>query len=440
MAAESDEPKGGDDEARRSGRDRRRPPLTIDLTADAARGKSASASSGSPRPDSGAGAPGAAGPSSGAGSTTSRPLLGGVTWPTFDRDRLVGFGSAAALGGVVALLLLMLLQAAGVLPAPGASIARLAADQAHNASDALASVERRLTAVEAMTEGVPAQRTEITATVTRVAALEKGAGAAAAKSDLETVRTDLASLRSRVDQTAPSATPGEVAAVTGRLQRVEAALAAGPSAAGAAAAAIVPPADADARIAGLSQRLDAAEAAIKGLSSTSTAAAGANAASARTTARAALRRVVDAGKPFSAELDGLAAFGPDPAVTSLRPYAQNGIATREGLHSDFGKVEDAILVATQGTDDSIFGRLVAGARSLVSVRPSAPIAGNDPTAIVSRMDAAVAGGDLSTALRERDGLPAAGKTASAEWAARAGARVAADAVFGDPAATGTINR
>ena len=70
-----------------------------------------------------------------------------------------------------------------------------------------------------------------------------------------------------------------------------------------------------------------------------------------------------------------------------------------------------------------------GSGSLVTVRPTGPIAGNDPAAVVSRMRAAVEAGDFAKALDERDGLPPAGKEASAEWAAAAEQRAAIDALI-----------
>jgi hypothetical protein len=156
---------------------------------------------------------------------------------------------------------------------------------------------------------------------------------------------------------------------------------------------------------------------------------------------ASLRRAVDSGRPFAAELEGAAALGPDAATTGLRPYAATGIPSRETLRTDFARVADAILSATAPPDDSLFGRIVAGARGLVSIRPTAPLEGADPPAVVSRMEAAVARGDLAAALRERGTLPPAGKDASADWAARADARVAADTLLADAASmTGTINR
>jgi hypothetical protein len=336
----------------------------------------------------------------------------------------------------------MLLQATGVLPAPGVGAARQAADQARAATDSLGSIDRRLTAVEAMTESLPNLRADVTATAARVTMAEQNATALAAKSDVAALRTDLTALRARLDQAPPSATPAEVSALATRLARLEA-TAAGTPVPVAPAATTPPTSEADARIASLAARLDAAEAAIAKLSAapTSGPVVATNATNARTAAVSALRRAVDTGVPFAAELDMVAAFGSDPMISGLRPYAAEGIATRDTLRADFAKVGDAILVATQVNDESLFGRLVAGARSLVSVRPVGPIAGSDPVAIVSRMDAAVAQGDFATTLREREGLPAVGKEASAAWAARVNQRLTADALLGQPApAAGTVNR
>ncbi len=421
--AEPDDQKSGDDEERRTGRDRRRAPLTIDLTA---------APGSPPRPDR---------------AENSPPP--GSRWPNFarfapqnmDRDTWIGVGSAAAVGGLIALLLLMLLQGIGIVPSPGASAARVASDQARTANEALAAVDRRLAAVETMAQGLPALRSDLTALTGRLATAEQAAATAA--TNVQGLRTDLTAVRTRVEQAPPAATSADLAALAGRIGRVEAAAAAGGSPLPNALPPVstpVPSADADARIATLMARLEAAEAAISRLSSAAppTAAATANA---HTVALANVRRAVDAGRPFGPELDVLAALGPDPVTSGLKPFSATGIAARETLKTEFSKVGDAILAATQPPDESLFGRIVSGARGLVSVRPTGPLAGNDPPAIVSRMDAAVAKGDFATALREREALPAAGKAASTEWAGKANARVMADTLFADPAAvTGAVNR
>src|SRR5438132_1319452 len=150
----------------------------------------------------------------------------------------------------------------------------------------------------------------------------------------------------------PGCFPRAAAALNARLGRVETALA------GATApqpSAATPVTDADARVAALSARLDAAEAAIARLSAPPpptapqqapvTANAVSGAGNARATALASLRRAVDSGTPYTAELDALAAFGSDPIISGLRPAAAAGIATRATLTTDFDKVGEAILTA-----------------------------------------------------------------------------------------------
>jgi hypothetical protein len=354
-----------------------------------------------------------------------------------DRDSWFAIASASALGGVVALVLLMLLQGSGIVPAPGTVAASQAADQARTAAAGLISVDRRVTAVEAMTENLPALRADATALVGRLAAVEQ---AAASKADVQAVRGEIAALRARADQAPPSASAESLAALASRVARLEAALARTASSPAAAATTAAAP-DAD-RVASLTARLDAAEATIARLTPAAPGAVAPTAApgNASAAAVAALRRALDAGRPYAAELEVVAALMPDPALSGLRPYAISGITTRDALRTEFSKVADAILSATQGSDDSIFGRLVAGARGLVSVRPAGPIAGEDAPAIVSRMEGAVGKGDISAALRERDGLPPPGKQASADWAGRAAARVMADTLFAEPTATGVVNR
>ncbi len=112
----------------------------------------------------------------------------------------------------------------------------------------------------------------------------------------------------------------------------------------------------------------------------------------------------------------------------LRPLADTGVASGATLAKEFVPVADAILGATSASDPdaSFFQRALSGLGSLVSIRPAGPVPGNDPPAIVSRMTAALAAGDVATALAEREALPAAGKDASAAWAAKASQRVALD--------------
>jgi hypothetical protein len=75
----------------------------------------------------------------------------------------------------------------------------------------------------------------------------------------------------------------------------------------------------------------------------------------------------------------------------------------------------------------------------VKIRPTGPISGSDPVAVVSRMQAAVEEGDFAAALTERQALPPAGQAASEEWAGQVSDRLAIDRLVDDIAgALGTI--
>ncbi len=61
----------------------------------------------------------------------------------------------------------------------------------------------------------------------------------------------------------------------------------------------------------------------------------------------------------------------------------------------------------------------------LNVRSVTPREGSDPDAVLSRMQAAVRGGDLGKALTEAEALPEAARSAMAEWLEAAAARKSA---------------
>lgn len=333
---------------------------------------------------------------------------------------------AGVAGGIVALILLVVLQASGLVPSPGRSAALRAADQAKAASEQVAALDRRLSAVEMMTQNLPG-KSGIDSLGGKVAQLQKELGAVATQGDLTTLEGRLAALAKKVDALPEGASQDQVAALAKRVAQLESGGAGGNAGAGAP------------QVSNLSDAVDQAQAALKALDGRvaaledKVASAAANRAdAARAVAVVALRRAADEGAPFATDLDLAAALGlPKADVAALRPYADKGVPTKAALADEFPGVGDAIVRATSQANPNagIVQRLVAGIGSLVTVRPTAPVAGNDPAAIVSRMQAAVRAGDLQTALNERDGLPDAGKAASADWAAAAKDRVAVDALI-----------
>ena len=125
----------------------------------------------------------------------------------------------------------------------------------------------------------------------------------------------------------------------------------------------------------------------------------------------------------------LQALGLDETdLAALRPLAEKGAPPKSELAAAFPELADRILAASAAVDPNagFFDRLAGFARGLVTVRPTSPIPGDTPDAIVSRMQAAVDQGDLARALSERDTLPKNAKAISAAWAQGAADRLAID--------------
>jgi prefoldin subunit 5 len=152
---------------------------------------------------------------------------------------------------------------------------------------------------------------------------------------------------------------------------------------------------------------------------------------ARAVAVSALKTAVDAGKPFETELAAVRASLPEGAdIALLESHAAHGIAPQQKLMAEFAPVARAIhaTFAKPAEDGSILDSLTSSAASIFTVRGPGDASGQGPEAALRRMENAVAAGDLPAALTAYDELPEAGKTAGADWAASARARVAVDAL------------
>ncbi|MET4103001.1 hypothetical protein ABIE58_002437 [Roseovarius sp. MBR-78] len=138
--------------------------------------------------------------------------------------------------------------------------------------------------------------------------------------------------------------------------------------------------------------------------------------------RAALTRVMtalDTGDTFSAALADLRETGA-PVPDALAQAAQTGVPTRAQLVESFPEAARAALAAARGTGT---GPSVGGfLRAQLGVRSLEPREGDDTDAILSRAEAALAGGRLGDALAEIETLPEAARAATSDWAARATAR------------------
>lgn len=151
----------------------------------------------------------------------------------------------------------------------------------------------------------------------------------------------------------------------------------------------------------------------------------AEATAARAVTAAALSRVqaaVESGAPFSGALVDLSGVEIPQTLTSL---SETGVPSQKMLQDGFPPAARAALDAARRADmgDGWTERLGSLFQATTGVRSLTPREGTDPDAVLSRAEAAVAAGDLGTALAELQGLPPEGLAEMAEWSALAQQRL-----------------
>lgn len=147
---------------------------------------------------------------------------------------------------------------------------------------------------------------------------------------------------------------------------------------------------------------------------------------ARAIASAGLKAAIDRGGPFLSELDTLSRVTPDdPAVQSLRPFANTGVPSRAELTRNFPDVANVMLDSLNQADPNqgIVDRLAQSALSLVKVRPVGNIEGEGADAKIARIEDKLRNGDLKGAALEWDGLPEPAKATSTDFKKSLDARV-----------------
>ncbi|MCG6903681.1 MAG: hypothetical protein LJE68_13475 [Rhodobacter sp.] len=147
-------------------------------------------------------------------------------------------------------------------------------------------------------------------------------------------------------------------------------------------------------------------------------------------ARAAMSQVVaalDSGVGYAEQLGLVAEKAGTDVPAALADPAVTGVPTIAALASDFPAAARAALKASidAAASDGTVSPLTAFFRTQLGARSLEPRQGTDPDAVLSRAEAAVAKGDLDTALTEIATLPAPGQEPLADWVAAAQTRRAA---------------
>jgi len=303
--------------------------------------------------------------------------------------------------------------------------------------DQVATIEQRLTALERRSNAAPASATPVHMgdLEKRVEGLEQG------------LRQAIAARPAAVAGASASA---EMQALTDRLAAVESAtnaagetaktaLQAANRAAEASARPAAPVVDLrplETRLQSLDQRLAAAETEARTTKTEVLAREAPVAALARRSDATSLAVVMqsmaqalDQGAPFEAALTVAANLGADASqIAPLQAIAKTGAPTNRAIAQLWAAEVRAALDATlepEG-DQGWLDRLKAGAARVVRVRPAGEAPGDDPGALIARIDAGLGRGAIGEALVAWNRLPEPAKAASRGFADAARKRVAAE--------------
>jgi hypothetical protein len=147
----------------------------------------------------------------------------------------------------------------------------------------------------------------------------------------------------------------------------------------------------------------------------------------------ALESAVERGAPYAAELAALRAFGADATkLEALQPFAASGVPSLAALSSELPRPAPKAPGTSAGTsagavpgDGGFLDRLRANAERLGRFRSINETQGDQPGAVLARMQAKVAQGDVAGALADIPELPADARAGVDDWAKKAAARQAA---------------
>ncbi|TPL47289.1 mitofilin family membrane protein [Mesorhizobium sp. B2-4-6] len=348
----------------------------------------------------------------GAGASTEKPSETRSEDRAPQPSRKTGVNAIAAgvIGGVIALAGAGLLQAVGLIGAPGSngvSLDGVNGEIASLKSEIAALKESGDTGAAAKVSGLSSALEQVKADV---AALKSSAGQSGDGAALKALGDKVGQIETTVAdlQKNGNAAPVDLGPLNEKIAGLDALVKSTGDAAKAE----------DGRVAALEQSVSQLSGKVEAQAS--------QPKIALAIAASALKSALDRGAPFATELDTFAAIAPDaPELAALRSYAEKGVPTRATIASEADAAANAMVEAATPVDQNagFFQSLVSSAESLVKVRPVGTIEGKGVPETVARMEVAVNQGDYAKALGEYDTLPDAAKAAGADFAGKLKARL-----------------
>jgi len=147
-----------------------------------------------------------------------------------------------------------------------------------------------------------------------------------------------------------------------------------------------------------------------------------------------LKRTVDRGEGYAAQLAQLQRMAGDTLnLKALERSMHEGVPTVQALTKSFQGAANAMLDAEREKPEAtLIERLLSGAGSIVRVRKAGHDAADTSVeAVVARMDAALKEGRLNDALAQAKALPPKAQRAGEDWIKQATARAAVDQAMAD---------
>jgi hypothetical protein len=146
-------------------------------------------------------------------------------------------------------------------------------------------------------------------------------------------------------------------------------------------------------------------------------------------AAGALRATIERGEPFAAELAAVKPLAAEArSLATLEPFAASGLPGSAALSRELSGLLPAMRRLTETAPregGGFIDRLQANAERLVRIRPVGAAPGDDTAAVLARVEARAAQGDVAGALAELGKLPPSVRAPAQAWIGKAEARAKA---------------
>jgi hypothetical protein len=151
-----------------------------------------------------------------------------------------------------------------------------------------------------------------------------------------------------------------------------------------------------------------------------------------------LRAALETSKPFAKQLSGVRALVQgdteiNGVLDQMQPFADSGVETAEDLTRDFNRLaRDLVRTAVVGNGQSWWRQAVYHIESVISIRRTgADVQGDSTDAVVARAEAKLDEDDLPAAVETLQALSGAAADLASSWIHDAQHRVAVDAAEAD---------